>query len=300
MKRLTVFIMIAALLAALLLLGGCSLLDLVGGLDESPSSSQSPSASESDTTAASPSASDSTASPSASDSTASPSASDSSAPPSAVVSPSAPHTYTDVTYNNGGISIKYPELTGMVDLAAQSALNQFISDAALNGTDGIDPSETDYEIVDTVTLNTADVFCVIFDGYSSTQGAAHPYTFLHTLILDAANKQSVRLNDLVKVDADFVEMLKNAEYTSMSYDITPGIRQDIIDYLDSSGTEGWLTMLAYADTDGAETQSFLTTDSLVVSVGVPYALGGHVEIVLPYTQLGTQMTNHDVWTALGL
>jgi hypothetical protein len=217
----------------------------------------------------------------------------SASPPSdspVVISPAADEpgfSLEEKTYASGNISIKYPQITGMTDTAKQDRLNKLIYRSASRDSDDIkqEAGAVDYELTYTVTLNTPELISVAFSGYSSTEGAAHPSQFLYTVTLDVKNEKVLKLRDMVTLNQAFVEVLKSAAYSSMSFDMTDENRTAIKTLLDGYDADSWLNDLQNADDTGYATCSYLTKDALAVSVSVPHVMGDHVELLVSYKAL---------------
>jgi hypothetical protein len=310
MKKATMLAVIVLALSAALLLSACGTSKQTAEPSEKVTDAAVPATAET----AKPSASQPAAppSPSASPST-SPSPSTSSSPspspsPSPEQSPApSPSTslsaqgfeFDTATYSKGGISIKYPQIKNSTDAALQDKLNKFIADAALRDLPDIkdDPTLTDYQIATTVTLNTPEVLSMYFEGYANYTPSAHPYQFLYTLTVDVEKLEPVALPQLVSIRGDdIVSVLLGGTYSTMSgYDITDEIKSSITDYLNSFDNDFWMKEFENADTAGASTVSYLTPDSLVVSVSVPHVMGDHIEISLKFKQLWGHQTDNLLW-----
>jgi hypothetical protein len=206
-------------------------------------------------------------------------------------------TLTEETYSKDGFSIKYPQLTGLADSAAQEKLNKLISDTALldmnSGDCAVD--YTDYELNYKVTLNSTAVLSMYFEGYANVSGAAHPYQFLRSITIDIGKQTAIPLASLLIISEGVVDVLLNGEISSMSYDMTAEYKESIKTYLTEMGSDFWLTELRNADTENSDTHSFLTEDALVVSVSVPHVMGDHVEIYLPFEKLHGYQTDNTIW-----
>lgn len=206
----------------------------------------------------------------------------------------AAFTFEEQTYIKDTVTIKYPQITGMTDSAAQEKLNKLISDTAL-----IDLKEleigTEYELNYKVTFHNPAVISVYFEGYGNVPGAAHPYQFLHSVTIDVIKQKTVPLQALVTATEGFVDVMLNGKYSSMSYDMTDEYQSSIKDNLTSMGTDFWVGELRNADTPGYSTSSYLSQDSLVISVSVPHVMGDHVEISLTFKDLWGHQTDNLIW-----
>ncbi|UOO38298.1 DUF4163 domain-containing protein [Oscillospiraceae bacterium CM] len=222
-----------------------------------------------------------------------------SASPTDIV-PASGYQFEEKTYADGVISLKYPQIKNLSDTEKQDKLNKLIYEAAMRDLDEVKSSDmADYEMTYAVTYNSPDVISISFDGYSEVTGAAHPNLFLYAVTIDAKNVKAVKLKDLVKIDESFVTALINGTYSSMGFDMTDDTRDAIREVLGGMDTESWLEQLKNADTSGWATASYLTDEGLMVSVSVPHVMGDHVEILLTYQQLTAFKTSSPIWQAVG-
>lgn len=99
----------------------------------------------------------------------------------------------------------------------------------------------------------------------------------------------VKLTDLLEIDEAFVQELKNGIYRS--YDDNLNLREEGVmrDYWSGIKDQELLNDLKYTDeADGANNSvifSYLTQDSLGISLSVPHALGDHLEMEIGYEKL---------------
>lgn len=227
---------------------------------------------------------------SASASAAAPSQSPSTAPSSGL-------KFEEKMYSEGSVKIKYPQITGMSDSAAQEKLNKIIADTALRDLKELE-NGSEYELNYKVTFNTPSVLSMYFDGYGYTPGAAHPYQFLRTLTLDVGKQETIPLTALVSINKGFIDILLNGKYSAMGYDMTDEYRSSIRDYLTQTDAESWINDLRNADTETSWTFSYLTEDALAISVSAPHVMGDHIEILLNYKDLAGYQTDNLIWKAI--
>lgn len=214
--------------------------------------------------------------------------------PSPSIAPASMFDFEEKTYSEGTISIKYPQITGMSDNAAQEKLNKIISDAALRDLSFLE-SGTTYELNYKVTFNNSAVISMYFDGYSNMPGAAHPYQFLRSVTIDTIKLETVPLSALVSISEGFVDVLLNGKYSAMDFDMTGEYEAAIKDYITGMGNDFLLEQLRNADMGSSETSSYLTRDALVISVSVPHVMGDHVEIYLSFNELRGYQTDNLIW-----
>lgn len=195
------------------------------------------------------------------------------------------YAFETVLYAKDDIVIKYPRIIeGAGDLEAMSAL---IEEAARRDLSFIENDERSYayELDYQVTYNAPGLISVLFSGYRSPYGAAHPTYFLRTITLDTAKAQTVRLGDLVTIDEAFAEAVKNGRYTLLHEEMSQEYIDAVRSLIEDMGAETWLERLRQTDDPAAEECSYLTETALGISIPVPHVLGGHIEILLDYADL---------------
>lgn len=212
---------------------------------------------------------------------------------SAPAPPSDKFEFEEKTYTDGGILIKYPQVTD-IDSAAREALNKMISDTALRDVPEL-PNGTEYELNYKITFNTPAVISMYFEGYANIPQTAHPYQFLRALTIDTAEMKPVRLQSLLSAVDGVVDVIINGRYSASGYEMTEEYEAAIKENLISMGGDYWLDEIKRADAPDSATASFLTEDALVISVSVPHVMGDHVEIYLPFEDLAGYRTDNSIW-----
>jgi hypothetical protein len=299
MKRFGAFVVLIAVLVLSLLLGACQASPQAAPPSESATAAAAPTA---DTSQASQapdmSPSPSVVSPSPATTTdASPSPAATTAAPDPSQTPDAAFLFEETAYEDGGISINYPQITGYSDTTVRDALNQLIADSALREVPTIkgDASLDVYEMVYTVSLNTPEVISVYFDGYASYKQAAHPYQFFYSVTIDVKKLQTVTLAQLVTMSPDFLALLPDGAFRSVGIDVTDEYTSIIKDWLRGEDADFMLQQFRDADTPGHDTSSYLTKDSLGISIVIGHAMGDHIEILLKFSDLHGFQTDNLLW-----
>lgn len=209
--------------------------------------------------------------------------------------------FEENSYVDGAITIKYPQIANLSDKELQNTLNKLISDSAFQDLPMIQEDSTlgEYDITSEVTYSNSRLISIVFAGYSYYKEAAHPNQFLHTVTIDVQNEKAITLQNLVKINDEFVNAMIAGHYsTMMGYDMTNDIISSITDYLNDFGTNYWIIELKNADISGHDTASYLTKDALAISVSVPHVMGDHIEILLPYKGLKNFETESPLWDVL--
>ncbi|MFC5531167.1 hypothetical protein [Cohnella yongneupensis] len=198
------------------------------------------------------------------------------------------------TYMKDKISIAYPQLANLSDAAKQNKINEALKDKALEAVRYYEGSEGELSLTidQSSEMRREHLISVIFKGMGNVEGAAYPNNHFYTANMDLKTGKPLRLSDLIDIDADFVNKLK----ASKPKDGDPeSVEQAARTHLnDGYAEEDWIGALRAADLPGtdniANAYSYVMNDSLGVSLGVPHALGDHVEYEIPIAELGPLLT----------
>lgn len=202
---------------------------------------------------------------------------------------------------SGKIDIDYPQLVNLSDKDTQNSINVIIKENAMKDKDYLisEAGEITYELNYEVMYRSFGLISIRYIGYSYVDGAAHPNNFLYTTNIDVKNQKVVELKDLININEGFVDVFKSGTYSSMFYDITPEQKEALEELLHEYDTAGWITNLTNADTNGIDNNlavySYLTENSLVISVSIPHVMGDFFEITINKKNLDGYKTNNVLW-----
>lgn len=194
-------------------------------------------------------------------------------------------TVSETYDNNKGTKISYPQISDLSDAGKQKELNEIIKNEALKGNnyykdvEGEVTIDINYKIV----CQEPELLSIIYSGVGNVSGAAHPSNLFYTTNLDITNKKNLRLNDIVNINDDFVNMLINGSFKAVNSEYEAEYKAEI----NMVTLEDWKKNLLAADPSdkmGSEF-SYMTKDSLGISIGVIHALGDHTEFEIKYKDI---------------
>ncbi|URJ64956.3 DUF4163 domain-containing protein [Paenibacillus polymyxa] len=203
-------------------------------------------------------------------------------------------------YSKNGIVIKYPQITKLKDIAKQKSLNQILKTDALEGLQNYADSnagvhvEIDYEI----KRQSERFLSVQYTGIHYMKDAAYPTHMFYTTNLDMKQASRIRLRDLVKVEKPFVELIKSGKITAVQPEqqglIGDFTKDDLIQLLANADvTKGSLAEVEM------ESFSYLTNDSLGMSVPMAHVVGDHAEYEIRLAQIPENIRqNEELWSEL--
>ncbi|MDN4081677.1 DUF4163 domain-containing protein [Paenibacillus polymyxa] len=213
-----------------------------------------------------------------------------------------PQSYelTREKYSKNGIVIKYPQITKLKDIAKQKSLNQILKTEALGGLHDYADSnsgvhvEIDYEI----KRQTERFLSVQYTGIHYVEDAAYPTHMFYTTNLDMKQASRIGLRDLVKVEKPFIELIKSGKITAVQPEqqglIGDFTKDDLVQLLANADvTKGSLAEVEM------ESFSYLTNDSLGMSVPMAHVVGDHAEYEIHFAQIPENIRqNKELWSEL--
>lgn len=203
-------------------------------------------------------------------------------------------------YSKNGIVIKYPQIIKLKDIAKQKSLNKILKADALEGLQNYADSnsgvhvEIDYEI----KRQSERFLSVQYTGIRYVKDAAYPSHMFYTTNLDMKQASRIKLRDLVKVEKSFIELIKSGKITAVQPEqqglIGDFTKDDLIQLL----TNADVTKGSPAEAE-MESFSYLTNDSLGMSVPMAHVVGDHAEYEIRFAQIPENIRqNEELWSEL--
>jgi hypothetical protein len=197
------------------------------------------------------------------------------------------YTLSKLTYleedENNQVTIEYPVVIGLSYKRVEDDINTLIEDQArqvLSGYDYEDRGKLTLDITYQIALSTPDTLSINYSGLGYIEGAAHPNKIFYTTNIDIRTGERLHLVDLVTIDDDFVSSFINGAFKyagplKSEYKDDIFINNDLDDFINADHNNG--------------IYSYLTEDSLGISLPVAYALGGYALYEIPYENEVIQM-----------
>lgn len=207
----------------------------------------------------------------------------------------------NVVYHKDGIDAVYPEIVSGGSAAMRKEWNQIIREDfdkiiqiySFQPFPGPTPPSTGVEPTlltvsyDIKGVTDAWLSILYLADYSSIY-AAHPSNLIYTTNIDTRQSRRVRLSDIVDLNEAFVEEFRTWKLVDRSED-TNEIQEVIYDYINHISDEELLTGFRAADRIGSNNPwgiySYLTDDSIGISIEVPNYAGDHAEFEKPLALL---------------
>jgi hypothetical protein len=214
----------------------------------------------------------------------------------------------EVIYQNKDIKISYPEILDLRDIDKEKMINTLIKSEALKvlkyyeGVIDVLTLDINYNI----KLKNANLLSIEYLGYGNVKDTAHPDNLLYTTNIDLVKGSRIILKDLVKINEDFVKKFKEGIYKKWKPNLNLESSSVISELRESLTNEELISDFNNADSldnigteNQSDTYSYLTKESLGISVDIAHALGDHVEFEINYKDLTDNIrTKSDVWKYL--
>lgn len=203
-------------------------------------------------------------------------------------------------YLENGILIKYPQITKLKDAVKQKSLNQILKTEAVKGLHEYADSDTEVHVeIDYEIKRQSERFLSVqYTGIRYVKDAAYPNHIFYTTNLDMKQALRLRLSDLVKIEKPFLELLKSRKFTAIEPE-----QKDLLGNFTQNELNQWLTgadlLKGSAQDSGLDTFSYLTSDSLGISIPVAHAVGDHAEYEIRFAQIPEGIKqNKELWSEL--
>jgi len=207
-------------------------------------------------------------------------------------------TKMNLTYNE--IQAYYPQLSGNIDEKRQDAINDMIQkdiydvirsySLELEPTTEIDESEA-FEFILTIDYQIkrkdSNYLSVFYTANYSSETAAYPSEMVFTTNIDLVNLKRLRLIDIISIDENFALFLKGWEMITYEED-NEELEEAVEEYLSNLNNIDMFNGFINADKIGKENTmgvfSYLTEDSLGISMSLPHVLGNYVRFERKYSE----------------
>lgn len=193
-------------------------------------------------------------------------------------------------YSKNEINITYPKLVHLDNDTYRDEINELIQEEAIKIIEFYSLEEGNLDIDYRVTFKNNDFLSFQYLGSFFSKGAAHPLNIFYTSNIDLKKAVKVKLSDLLEMNESFVEKFKRGNYKSFD-DNLDLLEEGVMEELWSVySDEDLLNYFHQADETGrineSGTFSYLTEDSIGVSISIPHALGDHLEMEISFADLG--------------
>ena len=208
----------------------------------------------------------------------------------------------EAKYINADIIIHYPQIINLGDKGKQNEINRILKEEALAVLDEYEESEISSKLsLDMdfdVMWDGQRLLSIRYLGDGYLKGAAHPFNFFYTTNINIMNGTKVRLKELIEIDDGLVYKLKQAKYRPWHSALNlaeDGILNEVLsDWFNDYNLIDYISKRDNSD----EYLDFwyLTEDTLGISLGIPHAIGDHMEFEIDYKDLRSNIkAENELW-----
>lgn len=208
----------------------------------------------------------------------------------------------NIPYKKDGIDASYPQYTSGASEKKRNTWNQLIlgdfnkilNIYSFNPFPGPTPSTTTVvptilEISYDIKNNDKKLLSLFYSAYYNSAYSAHPSDLIYTTNIDKLKHKKLHLSDMVNLNPDFVRDFRSWDLV-LSKGVSAEQQQAIRDYIKDMTDEDLLKGFQSADNISSENPwgvfSYVTPDSLGISISVPHYAGDHAEFERPFSKLG--------------
>lgn len=195
---------------------------------------------------------------------------------------------SSITYieedDENNINIEYPVVFGLSDEGKQKKINELIKVEALKGYTAYYSEDRDFlgrldlDIHYNVSLESDYILSIQYYGLGELEMAPHPNKLFYTTNIDMMMGNKLRLVNIVNIKEGFINKFIDGEFEHIGpLDIEPDLGEyEIYDVVEDR--------FVNADNMGS-TFSYLTKDSLGISIPAGHAIGGYAEYEIKYKDI---------------
>ncbi|NOV04847.1 PdaC/SigV domain-containing protein [Paenibacillus planticolens] len=196
------------------------------------------------------------------------------------------YTITTTTYSQDNIKVQYPQIQGLGDNSKEKTINDLIKNDVLKSEVEApikfyqDDTHQDVLTLDLkyqVTVSSTDLLSVVYTGYSNIAGAAHPNDVIYSVTIDLKNMTKLKLSDFTTIDTKLAQKIKQSTAV-INEAVKDGMdKNDLILVIKNTDDQ---TLIKGLREQWAYNTFYVTSNSLVVSVDVPHAVGDYALVEL--------------------
>lgn len=203
---------------------------------------------------------------------------------------SKPHSYnitgTHKQIESYNIIISYPQIYEIGDIDLQDNINKTISTEALkilNFYENENLEEFKLNIYYEIVLANETLMSIQYFGFASGEDYPHCHKLFYTTNIDLKNGKKLRLKDIVEVNTEFASLFLNEDF---EYD--GPLASDESSCIHDTYTDLNMLLQDFTEADTMEQMliySYMTHDSLGISMETQHAIGGYAKFKIPYKNI---------------
>ncbi|MBQ9106375.1 MAG: hypothetical protein IJY56_00630 [Clostridia bacterium] len=183
-----------------------------------------------------------------------------------------------LTYQDGNVEIEYPEIVCETeDCSLINSMIRNFADERVKQTLGEEASDVEAKIRYSITYDDNMLISVLFEGDVISKSAAHPSHLDFSALISVKDQKLVPLSEWFEITDEFLTGFRGeVERTDAQDEIDSGRLKEIVSYIEELSDPELREEILQGTISPAE-------NSVVVVFPLPYALGNHIKIVVPYS-----------------
>ena len=183
--------------------------------------------------------------------------------------------------DRNNIRIEYPVISGLSDESKQKDINELILVEALkvyNDYDYEDRGHLELDVKFNTVLEDESILSIQYFGLGNVENTPHPNKLFYTTNIDMITGSRLRLANLINIEDDFINMFIDSKF---KYDGPLDVDPD----LDIYETHNIVKEEFISADNMGSIFSYLTDDSLGISISVAHAAGGYALFKIEYSEI---------------
>lgn len=205
---------------------------------------------------------------------------------------------TKQIYKKQNVTIAYPQIIKLSDTNKQKKINEIIKKDALELLSHYKSpyNEFSVQINYNIKSNTANVLSIQYSGLENFKNTPHPTNLFFTTNININKAKKIKLSDVVTINETLIKKFRNAKYVSSS-EVSSELKKAISLELGRLNNAQLIKMFKNAETSNSRCFSYLTKDSLGISINVPHPVGDHAEFEIKFNDIKSNV-NKEAWNNL--
>ena len=238
----------------------------------------------------------------------------------AEVSPSANKSSTSKfeiitkTYVNKNVKMNYPQIINFSDVNKQNQINALIKNDILNKykkdianlLNGYykTTKEAEDNLFEDVTydikLNNSNFLSILYVEEANITGSMHPSKYVHSININIQNGTILKLKDLININNNFVDKLKNATNRVWTPKTLPGVTSAelnkqlvgiVSDRLSTSQNKDLIN-----EFNSEDYSFYFTEDYFGITIDIAHATGDYAELEIKYNDIKDNIKSENgIW-----
>lgn len=187
---------------------------------------------------------------------------------------------------NKNIKISYPQIIYLKDISKQKLINKRIKNDILKVLNNYksEKRKFDLQINYNIKLKSRNLLSILYTGFDCFSGYPRVNCLSYTENIDLNSVRKIRLGDLVNINKGFVKKLLDGKFKSLDYGAPSGLEEyDIQTMIEKLRRADLIEDVGTAKQSDA--YSYLTSDSLGISIYVSHVAGDHREFEIKFKKI---------------